>query len=111
MHGTLTPKQLEHQDAIFRSAQRLTDLINDLLDVSRLEAGLVELQPRPDLHGAVDQVTAVISVAALASAAHHTNALPPHLPPVTCRPRARLQQILVNLIGNAVKFSSAWWIG
>jgi signal transduction histidine kinase/ActR/RegA family two-component response regulator len=107
VHGTLSPKQLEHQDAIFRSAQRLTDLINDLLDVSRLEAGRVELQPRPtDLHGAVDQVTAVISVAAQAKQLRITNALPPHLPPVTADP-ARLQQILVNLIGNAVKFSSA----
>jgi len=39
-HGTLTPKQIEYQEAIFRGAQRLNDLINDLLDVSRLEAGL-----------------------------------------------------------------------
>src|SRR5206468_906867 len=45
-HGTLTPKQLEHQEAIFRGAQRLNDLINDLLDVSRLEAGRIELTPR-----------------------------------------------------------------
>jgi len=47
VHGDLTPKQLEHQEAIFRGAQRLSDLINDLLDVSRLEAGRIELSPRP----------------------------------------------------------------
>src|SRR6266850_4525349 len=47
VHGPLSAKQVEHQEAIFRSAQRLTELINDLLDVSRLEAGRVELQPRP----------------------------------------------------------------
>src|SRR4029453_15955059 len=46
-HGSLTPKQMEQQEAIYRSGQRLTDLINDLLDVSRLEAGRVELAPRP----------------------------------------------------------------
>src|SRR5687767_628716 len=43
VYGPLSPKQLEQQEAIFRSAQRLSDLINDLLDVSRLEAGRVEL--------------------------------------------------------------------
>jgi signal transduction histidine kinase/ActR/RegA family two-component response regulator len=107
VHGTLTPKQLEHQDAIFRSAQRLTDLINDLLDVSRLEAGRVELQPRPtDLRQAVDQVITVIAVAAHAKQLRLANALPPDLPAVTADP-GRLQQILVYLVGNAVKFSSA----
>src|SRR5207237_8870031 len=45
-HGTLTPKQLEHQEAIFRGAQRPNDLIHDLLDVSRLEARRLEPLPR-----------------------------------------------------------------
>jgi signal transduction histidine kinase len=43
VHGPLSARQLEHQEAIFRGAQRLSELINDLLDVSRLEAGRVEL--------------------------------------------------------------------
>ncbi len=107
VHGTLTPKQLEHQEAIFRGAQRLTDLINDLLDVSRLEAGRVDLQPRPtDALVAVDQVFSVIGVAAQAKQIRLTNALPPDLPLVQADP-SRLQQILVNLIGNAVKFSGS----
>jgi signal transduction histidine kinase/ActR/RegA family two-component response regulator len=107
VHGTLTAKQLEHQDAIFRSAQRLTDLINDLLDVSRLEAGRVELQPRPtNARVVVDQAIVVISVAAQAKQLRITNAVPSALPLVSADP-SRLQQILVNLIGNAVKFSSA----
>ncbi|HEU5320685.1 MAG TPA: ATP-binding protein, partial [Methylomirabilota bacterium] len=105
VHGPLTAKQLEHQEAIFRSAQRLSDLINDLLDVSRLEAGRVELQPRPtDVRQAVDQVTAVVAVAAQAKRIRVTNAVPADLPPVSADP-SRLQQILVNLIGNAVKFT------
>ena len=48
VHGPLSPRQLEHQEAIFRGAQRLSDLINDLLDVSRLEAGRVELNAATD---------------------------------------------------------------
>src|SRR5256712_4716057 len=104
-HGTLTPKQLEHQEAIFRGAQRLTDLINDLLDVSRLEAGRVELAPRPlDLGQIVEQAGTVVAVAAQARRIHIRSVLAPDLPSVQADP-SRLQQILVNLIGNAVKFS------
>src|SRR5437762_4611896 len=67
VHGPLTPKQAEHQEAIFRSAQRLTDLINELLDVSRLESGRVELSPVPtNARLIVDQSLAVVTVAAQA---------------------------------------------
>ncbi len=105
VHGPLSPKQLEHQEAIFRSAQRLTDVINDLLDVSRLESGHVELAPRPtDVRQITDQVIAVVTVAAQAKQIRTTNALPADLPAVQAD-ATRLQQILMNLLGNAVKFT------
>jgi CheY-like chemotaxis protein len=105
VYGPLSSKQLEHQEAIFRSAQRLTDLINDLLDVSQLEAGRVEIQPRPtDVQQATDQVTAVVRVAAHSKQIRITSELPPDLPAVVADP-TRLHQILVNLLGNAVKFT------
>ncbi|MET0487460.1 MAG: ATP-binding protein [Candidatus Rokuibacteriota bacterium] len=107
VHGPLSPRQLEHQEAIFRGAQRLSDLINDLLDVSRLEAGRIELKPRPTaVRHVVDQVTAVVAVAALAKQIQIENAVPGDLPLVNADP-SRLQQVLVNLVGNSVKFSSA----
>jgi signal transduction histidine kinase/ActR/RegA family two-component response regulator len=106
VHGPLTDKQLEHQEAIFRSAQRLSDLINDLLDVSRLEAGRVELSAHPTrVRQVVDQVAAVVSVAAQAKQIRIENAVPADLPLVNADP-LRLQQILANLVGNGVKFSS-----
>jgi signal transduction histidine kinase/ActR/RegA family two-component response regulator len=106
VHGTLTPKQVEHQEAIFRGAQRLNDLINDLLDVSRLEAGRIELMPRSlELRQVVEQVGTVVTTAAQARRIHVRTLLPPDLPPVQADP-SRLQQILVNLVGNAVKFST-----
>src|SRR5262245_43427613 len=77
VHGPLTPKQIEQQEAIFRSAQRLTDLINDLLDVSRLEAGRIEIQPRAiDARHAAEQVISVVRVAAQAKQIRLTNDLP-----------------------------------
>lgn len=107
VHGPLTPKQLEHQEAIFRSAQRLAELINDLLDVSRLEAGRIELEPRPvEVRQIVDQVISVVAVAAQAKRIRVTNEVTRGLPLVQADP-TRLQQILVNLVGNAVKFTTA----
>jgi len=105
-HGTLTPKQIEYQEAIFRGAQRLNDLINDLLDVSRLEAGRIELTPRSlDLRQVVGQVGTVVTAAAQARRIQMSTVLPPDLPSVQAD-ASRLQQILVNLVGNAVKFST-----
>jgi signal transduction histidine kinase/ActR/RegA family two-component response regulator len=105
-HGPLTPKQLEHQEAIFRGAQRLSDLINDLLDVSRLEAGRIELATRPlDLRQVVEQVGTVVAVAAQARRIQVRMLLPADLPAVQADPM-RLQQILTNLVGNAVKFGA-----
>src|SRR6266542_1714230 len=105
VYGPLSPKQLEQQEAIFPSAQRLTDLINDLLDVSRLEAGRVEISPRPtDARQTVQQVMAVVAPAARAKEIQIVPSFPTEFPLVHADP-TRLQQILVNLVGNAVKFT------
>src|SRR5687768_8114977 len=107
VHGPLNPRQLEQHEAIFRSAQRLTDLINDLLDVSRLEAGRMELSARPTkVRPIVDQVIAVVGVAAQNKQIRILNEVPGDLPVVSADP-TRLQQVFVNLIGNGVKFTPA----
>jgi signal transduction histidine kinase/ActR/RegA family two-component response regulator len=107
IHGPLTPKQLEHQEAIFRSAERLSDLINDLLDVSRLEAARVELSPRPtDARHVLQQAIAVVRPAAEAKQIRLSSELPDDLPLVQAD-SSRLHQIVVNLLANAVKFTAA----
>jgi signal transduction histidine kinase/ActR/RegA family two-component response regulator len=105
IYGPLTDKQLEQQEAIFRSAQRLTDLINDLLDVSQLEAGRVEIDPRPtDMRQVAEQVTAVVGVTAQAKQIQISNELAANLPAVHADP-GRVHQVLLNLLSNAVKFT------
>ena len=105
VHGPLAPKQIEQQEAISRSAQRLTDLINELLHVSRLESGRVELSPRPtDARVIVDHAIAVVAVAAQAKRITIVNGIPPDTSAVQADTE-RLQQILVNLLSNAVKFT------
>jgi signal transduction histidine kinase/ActR/RegA family two-component response regulator len=107
VHGPLTPKQVEYQEAVYRSAQRLSDHINDLLDVSRLEAARVELHPRPtDARQVVEHVLGVVRVAAQAKQIRLLNELDGSVPLVQVDP-TRLHQIFVNLVGNAVKFTPA----
>src|SRR5262245_18547697 len=107
VYGPLSGKQLDHLEAIFRTPQPCPDLINDLLDVSQLEAGRVEVQPRPtDVPQVVEQVAAVMQVTAHSKQIRITSELPPELPAVVADP-TRLHQILVNLLGNAVKFTPA----
>src|SRR3989442_14939120 len=102
--GKITAKEIEDQEAIFRGAQRLNDLINDLLDVSRLEAGRIELTPRSlDLRQVVGQGGTVVTPAAQARRIHIRTLLPPALPSVQAD-ASRLQQLLVHLVGNAAKF-------
>ncbi|MBN1177916.1 MAG: GAF domain-containing protein [Anaerolineae bacterium] len=94
-------------DIIIAEGERLTRLINDVLDVAKIEAGKIEWHDRPfDLLALLQQARE--SVAALASA----KGLPVHiravdsLPTITADPD-RILQILTNLISNAIKFTDA----
>ncbi|HXV84512.1 MAG TPA: ATP-binding protein [Candidatus Binatia bacterium] len=103
--GALNEKQVRYCTRIKSNADRLSRLINDLLDLSRIEAGHVELRPTN------------LSLAALAEeVAEHLKPLaaeklirieiPPLDPKVTVwADRDKVTQILLNLIGNAVKFT------
>ena len=105
IHGTLTDRQTHHQQAVKKAANRLLALINDLLDLNRLEGGHVVL----DLHD-VSLLDAVHrAVAQLASAAEQREVeLRLDVPMTAVAVHAdaeRLQQILVNLLDNALKFT------
>lgn len=107
----LAPEQTRFLSAIRRNADRLIALVGDLLDVSRLEAGRVELDPQPIDPAALVRAT-IRTMGNLFEAKNQTLAvdLPgpsePPLPPVL-GDRRRLEQVLANLLGNASQYTQA----
>ncbi len=102
----LSDKQAKYLEAIESSGQALRALVDDLLDISRIEAGQLDLRAAPfdpsnAINGAMDAVRAKAEAKALSL--HLTN----HLPPDTelIGDAARLTQIVLNLVSNAVKFT------
>jgi signal transduction histidine kinase/ActR/RegA family two-component response regulator len=105
IHGPLNDRQARHQEAVRKAAHRLLALINDLLDVNRLQSGQVVLNlERLSLVDAVRRATAQVEN----GAEHRSVSLRLDLPanPVTVlTDHERLHQILTNLLDNAIKFT------
>ncbi|MEA2386706.1 MAG: hypothetical protein QOJ22_880 [Thermoleophilaceae bacterium] len=97
----LDDKQREFVDVILLSTNRLVDLVNDLLDVARIEAGQFEIHRRPtDVVEAVREVTTLIGPRLVDKSQELEVKLPRLLPPALADP-ARLRQIATNLLTNA----------
>ncbi len=93
-------------DAINRSAQSLELVINDLLDASRLEAGRLELSPRPvSPHRLVADVVDMLGVQAADKGLVLEGSVAPAVPAFVNADDLRVRQVLVNLVGNAVKYT------
>lgn len=104
-YGPLTPRQQELQGRVLANAYHLLGLINDILDLSKIESGKLELNVTPvDLHptlrGVLDTATGLIKDKPITLIADLTEALPPALADVV-----RVRQVLLNLLSNAAKFT------
>ncbi|MGE3909421.1 MAG: ATP-binding protein [Chloroflexota bacterium] len=105
IHGPLNERQGHHQQAVRKAAHRLLGLINDLLDVNRLESGQISLQLEPvSLVEAVQRAVLEVEAAAHERGISLRLDLPSEAMTVTAD-RERLRQILVNLLDNAMKFT------
>lgn len=103
--GHLTTEQREYVEIIHRNAQRLLNLVGDLLLVAQLESGGLKLSTAPvDLAAAVEAAAAALGPEALAGEVSLVLALDPDGAPVTAD-AGRLDQVLGNLVSNAVKFT------
>ncbi|UEM04696.1 PAS domain-containing protein [Skermanella rosea] len=103
--GPLTPKQKEYAAAINTSGSHLLEVIGDVLDLSKVEAGRMELHPETvDVSALVKSCAGLMaSEADQGRVALETN-LPPHPVEITAD-KVRLRQIILNLLSNAVKFT------
>ncbi|CAI9102880.1 OLC1v1001244C2 [Oldenlandia corymbosa var. corymbosa] len=102
----LTPEQRLMVETILKSSNLLATLINDVLDLSRLEDGSLQLDISVfDLHGLFKEVLNLIKPIASVKKLYVTLSLSPDLPEYAIGDEKRLMQVLLNVVGNAVKFS------
>ena len=101
------PARLRRHTSVIRSAgENLQAVLNDMLDVSKIEAGLLELETVDlDLDQLVDEVMSLYRPAAAEKGLDLTLTRQPAAPPFLRGDPVRIQQILGNLIGNAIKFT------
>lgn len=104
--SALSPEQQEQLGILRRSSISLLDLINDILDFAKLESGRVELeQVRFDLHEVVDKATELMALRAREKGLELLMSIAPDVPTGLMGDPHRLRQIIVNLVGNAIKFT------
>lgn len=104
---SLTPRQQKGVDIIQSSGEHLLTLINDILDISKIEARRVELDlVELDLAGFLSTVIGIIRLRAEAKGLTLIHELLPNLPATMLADEIRLRQILINLLDNAVKFTN-----
>ncbi len=102
----LTAEQREQLELVQRSADALLTVINDVLDFSKIEAGKFELEQSPfALREALDDVAGVLGVRAGQKGLELTCRVAPDVPDALVGDPGRLRQVLVNLVGNATKFT------
>jgi len=98
--------QQEFCGLAIQSTNRLTRLLSDILDLSRIEAGKMQIRPEPfDLRETLQQAVDLFMPVAVKSDVALELELDSQIPPILIGDQLRLQQVLMNLIGNAFKFT------
>ncbi|MDB5753360.1 MAG: hypothetical protein JWP65_3781 [Ramlibacter sp.] len=101
-----------HAQLIDRSAHSLLSLVNDILDVSKIEAGQMEIEDVPfDLHELLEELGNLYRLRATEKSLLFRMRIDPRVPQHVQGDPTRVRQVLLNLLGNALKFTSSGWIG
>jgi len=104
----LSPEQAGYAAAAARSGEILMNIINDVLDLSKIEAGKLDLKPCPfDLVELVEGAAGLVAVQAAEKGLHLAVFIAPELRTGALGDAQRLHQVLLNLIGNAAKFTQS----
>jgi two-component system, sensor histidine kinase and response regulator len=106
LNTELTPEQHEYLDAVRISAEILLKLVNDVLDFSKIEAGKLELiDIEFSLRDTIGDTMTILAVQAHKKDLELAYNVAPEIPDVLMGDPGRIRQILLNLVGNAVKFT------
>ncbi len=107
LFGELNPKQEEYLRDIHGAGEHQLALVNDLLDLSKIEAGKMELHPVPfSMREAIEGAIAIVRPLADAKGVRLDGSVAPDVGTVEQDP-ARLKQVVLNLLSNAIKFTDA----
>jgi len=102
----LTPAQRSHARAVQRSSEALLTIINDILDFSKIESGKFDLAAAPfDINSLIEQACELMTPRAFEKSIDIAGYVHSDVPSTVIGDESRLRQILINLIGNAVKFT------
>lgn len=105
---SLNPAQLENLDTINRSGEHLLTLINDVLSMAKIEAGRTILNENSfDLYGLLDSLEEMLQLKAAAKGLQLIFERTPEVPQCVRADESKLRQVLINLLGNAIKFTQA----
>ena len=108
LHSDLTPRQRRQLDTLYKSSHSLLTLLNDLLDLSRIEAGKLPLQQAPfSPLEIVDKVVSLEATHAREKGLQLDIELAPGLPAGLRGDSNRIRQVLLNLVSNAIKFTDS----
>ena len=102
------PRQRDYLNSIGASARKLLELINDILDFSKVEAGKLTIESEPfDLNQVLENLASLLSLRAQTKEMEILFAVAPDVPSALVGDAMRLEQVLINLGSNAVKFTEA----
>jgi PAS domain S-box-containing protein len=103
--GPLNTEQTKQLRMVKGSGQHLLDLINDVLDISKIEAGQIEIANAPfDLRESIEKIVQTVTPLADSKRLPLTVRIAPEVGGITCD-RRRVEQIMLNLLSNAIKFT------
>jgi len=104
----LTPEQREYLGMVHSSAESLLTIINDILDFSKIEAGRLEMDRIEfDLRDCVEETARALSLRAASKDLELLCEIRPEVPAAVTGDPVRLRQVIVNLLGNAIKFTES----
>ena len=103
----LTEEQRGYAEIVRKSGESLLSLINDILDFSKIEAGKVDMETIDfDLRTTMEDTAELLAIKAAAAGLELICRINPVVPPQLKGDPGRLRQIIINLVGNAIKFTS-----